>query len=81
VICLLSKHWEASHECRTEFRYAENLNKTILVARLEAVDLANADAVQVGSRAGQDAYADFDTPVKAAGRLSLALRYTRGSIE
>ena len=35
VICLLSKHWEASPECRTEFRYAETLNKTILVARLE----------------------------------------------
>ena len=25
VICLLSKHWEASRECQTEFRYAENL--------------------------------------------------------
>ena len=47
----------------------------------EAMDLANAVAVQVGSRAGQDAYADFDTPVKAAGCLSLALRYTTGSIE
>src|SRR6478609_8825510 len=35
VICLLSKHWEASRECQTEFRYAENLNKTILCARLE----------------------------------------------
>ena len=31
VICLLSKHWEASRECQTEFRYAETLNKTILV--------------------------------------------------
>src|SRR6185436_11345317 len=37
VICLLSKHWEASHECKTEFRYAETLNKTILCARLEPV--------------------------------------------
>ena len=37
VICLLSKHWEASHECKAEFRYAENLNKTILCARLEPV--------------------------------------------
>ena len=35
VICLLSKHWEASHECTTEFRYAETLNKTIICARLE----------------------------------------------
>jgi hypothetical protein len=42
---------------------------------LEAMDLANAVAVQVGSRAGQDACADFDTPVKAAGVPALALRY------
>jgi hypothetical protein len=37
VICLLSKNWEASRECQTEFRYAENLGKTILCARLEAL--------------------------------------------
>ncbi|HWS93365.1 MAG TPA: hypothetical protein VN306_13015, partial [Mycobacterium sp.] len=37
VICLLSKHWLNSHECEVEFRYAENLHKTILVARLESV--------------------------------------------
>jgi hypothetical protein len=41
VICLLSKHWEASPECQTEFRYAENLNKTILVARLEPLPDTN----------------------------------------
>ncbi|HUO39805.1 MAG TPA: TIR domain-containing protein, partial [Mycobacterium sp.] len=41
VICLLSKHWEASRECQTEFRYAENLGKTILCARLEAVSDTN----------------------------------------
>ena len=41
VICLLSKHWEASHECQTEFRYAENLGKTILCARLEPVPDTN----------------------------------------
>lgn len=35
VICLLSRHWEASAECRTEFRTAESLNKLILCARLE----------------------------------------------
>src|SRR4029077_12514316 len=35
VICLLSAHWEASPECKTEFRYAETLNKAIVVARLE----------------------------------------------
>ncbi len=41
VICLLSKNWEASRECQTEFRYAENLNKTILCARLEPVPDTN----------------------------------------
>jgi WD40 repeat protein len=41
VICLLSKNWEASRECQTEFRYAENLNKTILCARLEPVSDTN----------------------------------------
>ena len=41
VICLLSKNWEASRECQTEFRYAENLSKTILCARLEPVSDTN----------------------------------------
>ena len=35
MVCLLSKNWEASHECKTEYRVAENLNKQILCARLE----------------------------------------------
>ena len=35
VVCLLSGNWEASHECKTEYRVAENLNKQILCARLE----------------------------------------------
>ena len=37
VICLLSAQWERPHECRTEFRYAETLNKAIVCARLEPV--------------------------------------------
>ena len=37
VICLLSKHWLNSPECLVEFRYAENLHKAILCARLEPV--------------------------------------------
>jgi Novel STAND NTPase 1/TIR domain len=41
VICLLSKHWEASPECQTEFRYAETLNKAIAVARLEPLPDTN----------------------------------------
>ena len=44
VICLLSKHWEASRECQTEFRYAENLSKSILCARLEPVPDTNITA-------------------------------------
>jgi hypothetical protein len=35
VICLLSRDWEASPECNTEYRTAETLGKQILVARLE----------------------------------------------
>ena len=41
VICLLSKHWLNSHECAAEYRYAENLGKTILCARLEPVPDTN----------------------------------------
>lgn len=36
VVCLLSRNWEASHECKVEYRTAENLNKQIFCARLEA---------------------------------------------
>ena len=35
VICLLSGQWEASHECRAEYRPAEMLHKQIFCARLE----------------------------------------------
>jgi WD40 repeat protein len=38
VICLLSRSWRASHECKTEYRVAETLGKRILVARLEDLD-------------------------------------------
>ncbi|MDT5093301.1 MAG: hypothetical protein QOH60_2664, partial [Mycobacterium sp.] len=34
VICLLSPNWEASNECRTEYRFAEYLNKRIFSARI-----------------------------------------------
>jgi WD40 repeat protein len=36
VVCLLSRSWEASHECKVEYRTAENLNKQIFCARLES---------------------------------------------
>ena len=37
VICLLSRHWESSPNCKTEYLTAENLGKQILVARLEDI--------------------------------------------
>lgn len=35
VVCLLSKVWESSVECVTEYRTAETLNKRVFCARLE----------------------------------------------
>jgi WD40 repeat protein len=35
LICLVSRSWEASHECKTEYRTAEGLGKQILCARIE----------------------------------------------
>jgi WD40 repeat protein len=35
VVCLLSDSWDASHECKVEYRNAEDLNKPIFVVRLE----------------------------------------------
>jgi WD40 repeat protein len=34
MICLLSENWDASHECRTEYRTSENLGKSIFPVRL-----------------------------------------------
>ncbi|MEV0030809.1 TIR domain-containing protein [Nocardia sp. NPDC050793] len=35
VICLVSDHWDASHECKAEYRYAESLGKPIFAVRLQ----------------------------------------------
>lgn len=35
VICLLSRHWDDSHECKTEYRSAEDRGKPIFPVRLE----------------------------------------------
>ena len=35
VICLVSKHWDASHKCRAEYRTAEDRGKPIFPVRLE----------------------------------------------
>jgi WD40 repeat protein len=37
VICLLSPNWEGSAECKTEYRFAEYLNKKIFAARIAAL--------------------------------------------
>ena len=37
VICLLSGNWLSSPECRTEYRFAEYLNKRIFSARIGAL--------------------------------------------
>ena len=41
VICLLSRDWQDSSECKTEYRTAETLGKRILVGRLE--DIGDSD--------------------------------------
>ena len=35
VLCLLSRQWERSAECKTEYRHAEDKHKAIVCARLE----------------------------------------------
>jgi WD40 repeat protein len=35
VICVLSEHWDASHECKAEYRTAEDKGKPIFPVRLE----------------------------------------------
>ena len=54
VICLLSRNWEASYECLSEYRTAEGLGKRILVARLE--DLGDGDITSDWQRC--DLFAD-----------------------
>jgi WD40 repeat protein len=54
VICLLSSSWEASHECKAEYRTLENLGKQILVARLE--DIGDTDITSDWQRC--DLFAD-----------------------
>ncbi|MFI6956108.1 TIR domain-containing protein [Nocardia sp. NPDC050408] len=35
VICLVSDNWDASRECKVEYRHAEDLNKPIFAVRLQ----------------------------------------------
>jgi TIR domain len=48
VICLLSRNWESSPNCKTEYLTAENLGKQILVARLE--DIGDSDVTSQWQR-------------------------------
>lgn len=69
VICLLSANWEASHECKVEYRTAENLNKQIFVARLEPStgdDLTSEwqRCDLFGSGATTSIHVDSDAPVQ-----------------
>ena len=63
IICLLSRSWEASHECKTEYRTAEGLGKQILCARLE--DLADTDITSEWQRC--DLFADGPQTAIAVG--------------
>ena len=41
VICLLSRHWETSYECKAEYRVAEYLNKRVFAARIGTLEGAD----------------------------------------
>ncbi|MDQ1716821.1 MAG: hypothetical protein QOE89_774, partial [Pseudonocardiales bacterium] len=83
IICLLSAHWLASSECKTEYRTAEGLGKRILIARLE--DLADTDITSEWQRC--DLFTDgAQTEIEVAGgppvRFSTAaLQQLRRAIE
>jgi WD40 repeat protein len=83
VICLLSRNWEASAECRTEYRTAENLGKQILVARLE--DSGDSDITSEWQRC--DLFADGpQTEITVSGGAPVkfntaALRQLRKALE
>ena len=64
VICLVSRAWDASHECKTEYRTAEGLGKQILVARLE--DLGDRDITSEWQRCDLFA-AGAQTEIAVAG--------------
>ena len=64
VICLLSRAWEASAECKTEYRLAEGLGKTILCARLE--ELGDTDITSEWQRCDLFAAGD-ETKIEVPG--------------
>lgn len=44
IICLLSQNWEDSKHCNVEYLYAEDLRKTIIVARIEDMEVKSITA-------------------------------------
>jgi len=83
IICLLSAHWLASAECKTEYRTAEGLGKKILIARLE--DLADTDITAEWQRCdlfAEGAQTEIEVPGGPPVRFSTAaLSQLRRAIE
>ncbi len=83
VICLLSRSWDASHECKTEYRTAEGLGKQILVARLE--ELGDSDITSEWQRSdlfAGGAQTEIPVPGGPPVRFSTAALYAlRKAIE
>jgi WD40 repeat protein len=76
VICLLSKSWLGSSECKTEYRTAEGLGKQILVARLD--DLGDTDITSAWQRCdlfADGAQTDIEVPSGPPVRFSTAALY------
>jgi len=73
VICLLSSDWEASVECKTEYRTAEGFGKRILVARLE--NLSDTDITSEWQRCdlfAEGEQVEIDVPGAPAVRFNAA---------
>ena len=64
VICLVSRSWQASQQCRAEYRTSEGLGKQILVARLK--DTGPSDTTSEWQRCDLFA-AGPQTPVEVPG--------------
>jgi WD40 repeat protein len=75
VICLLSPSWQASHECKTEYRFAEGMGKQILVARL--ADIGDGDITSEWQRC--DLFTDGSrTDIEVPGGTSV--RFNTGAL-
>ena len=76
VICLVSSSWEASHECKTEYRFAEGMGKQILVARL--ADTGDGDITTEWQRCdlfAEGSHTDIELPSGMPVRFNTAALY------